>query len=76
MEKDYGSDPLGDGMYRMVPSGDIVDKRERNKRLPLRVGHINDCLGMTWDSIEYKQGGKLNRKLNPHNQKETNESNA
>ena len=23
--KDYGSDPLGDGKFRMIPSGDIVD---------------------------------------------------
>lgn len=30
---DYGSDPLGDGTFRMVPSGDIVDLEERNKRL-------------------------------------------
>ena len=30
---DYGADPLGDGMFRMVPSGDIVDFEERNKRL-------------------------------------------
>lgn len=30
---DYGSDPLGDGMFRMVPSGDIVDYTERNRRL-------------------------------------------
>ena len=31
--KDYGADPLGDGMFRMVPSGDIVDLAERNRRL-------------------------------------------
>jgi hypothetical protein len=30
---DYGSDPLGDGTFRMVPSGDIVDHAERNRRL-------------------------------------------
>lgn len=30
---DHGSDPMGDGMFRMVPSGDIVDLAERNKRL-------------------------------------------
>lgn len=30
---DYGSDPLGDGTFKMVPSGDIVDLTERNKRL-------------------------------------------
>jgi hypothetical protein len=31
--KDYGADPLGDGTFRMVPSGDIVDLVERNRRL-------------------------------------------
>lgn len=31
---DYGADPLGDGTFRMVPSGDIVDFAERNRRLP------------------------------------------
>ena len=30
---DYGSDPLGDGTFRMVPSGDIVDFAERSRRL-------------------------------------------
>lgn len=30
---DYGADPLGDGTFRMVPSGDIVDLAERNRRL-------------------------------------------
>lgn len=31
--KDYGCDPIGNGMFKMVPSGDIVDFEERNKRL-------------------------------------------
>jgi hypothetical protein len=31
--KDFGSDPIGDGMFRMVPSGDVVDFAERNRRL-------------------------------------------
>lgn len=30
---DYGADPLGDGTFRMVPSGDVVDLAERNRRL-------------------------------------------
>ena len=30
---DYGCDPIGNGKFRMVPSGDIVDLEERNKRL-------------------------------------------
>lgn len=30
---DYGADPIGDGTFRMVPSGDVVDFEERCKRL-------------------------------------------
>jgi hypothetical protein len=30
---DYGADPIGDGTFRMVPSGDVVDREERNRRL-------------------------------------------
>lgn len=30
---DYGADPIGDGTFRMVPSGDIVSFEERNRRL-------------------------------------------
>lgn len=30
---DHGADPIGDGTFRMVPSGDIVDYSERCKRL-------------------------------------------
>lgn len=33
---DYGSDPIGDGMFRMVPSGDVVNLEERNKRMAAR----------------------------------------
>lgn len=33
-EGDHGCDPLPDGTFRMVPSGDIVDLPERNRRLP------------------------------------------
>ena len=33
---DYGADPLGDGTFRMVPSGDIVDYDERCRRLKAR----------------------------------------
>jgi hypothetical protein len=32
-EKDYGADPLGNGLFKMIPSGDIVNFEERNKRL-------------------------------------------
>lgn len=31
--EDYGCDPLGDGNFRMVPSGDIVDNAECARRL-------------------------------------------
>ena len=31
--KDYGADPIGDGTFRMVPSGDVVSWEERNRRL-------------------------------------------
>ena len=31
--KDFGADPLEDGTFRMVPSGDIVSLDERNRRL-------------------------------------------
>ena len=30
---DYGADPIGDGTFRMVPSGDIVSIKERDHRL-------------------------------------------
>lgn len=30
---DYGCDPLGDGMFQMVPSGDVVDAEEKERRL-------------------------------------------
>lgn len=33
---DYGADPVGDGMFRMVPSGDVVDFQERTARLASR----------------------------------------
>ena len=31
--EDYGCDPVGDGTFRMVPSGDVVDAAERKRRL-------------------------------------------
>jgi hypothetical protein len=31
--EDTGADPLGDGTFRMYPSGDIVDFEERCRRL-------------------------------------------
>jgi hypothetical protein len=32
-EGDYGCDPLGNGKFKMVPSGDIVSLEEMKKRL-------------------------------------------
>lgn len=62
-EADYGCDPLGDGTYRMVPSGDIVNYEERCKRLNKVKKPIvkNDCLGLSWEKIEKMQGGKLKK---------------
>ena len=31
--EDYGADPVGDGTFRMFPSGDIVSLTERKRRL-------------------------------------------
>jgi hypothetical protein len=55
--KDYGCDPLGDGTFRMVPSGDIVDFAEKNRRLPRRLHVKNDCIGLSWEQLAMKQGG-------------------
>lgn len=60
--KDYGCDPLGDGMFRMVPSGDIVSTEEKNERLKSKRREVrNDCLGLSWEQIESKQGGTLRK---------------
>ena len=60
---DHGSDPLGNGTFRMVPSGDIVDSAERDRRLSYRktTEAKNDCLGLSWEQIEHMQGSKLRR---------------
>lgn len=61
-KKDYGCDPLLNGTFRMVPSGKIVSKTEKDAILSsTRMTHQNDCFGMSWDQIEQKQGGKLKR---------------
>lgn len=57
--KDYGADPIGNGMFKMIPSGDIVTMEEKNKRLPLKPKPPNDCCGLSWGQIEAMQGGKL-----------------
>ena len=30
---DSGCDPIGNGMFKMIPSGEVVDFAERNRRL-------------------------------------------
>lgn len=65
---DYGCDPVGEdesGVFRfkMIPSGDIVDREEKERRLThSRTSRMkNDCLGLSWEKIEQMQGGKLRR---------------
>jgi len=60
---DYGADPIGNGKFKMVPSGDIVTRDERDKRMaPHSKREIkNDCLGLSWNRIEAMQGGRLTR---------------
>ena len=67
--EDYGHNGRGaDGLYTMHPSGDKVTKAECERRLAENAKRkrlkpaVNDCLGMSWDEIERKQGGRLNRK--------------
>lgn len=60
---DYGADPLGGGKFRMVPSGDIVDAKERDKRLQKKTRVQNGIFGMSWDELERRQGGRLNRNV-------------
>lgn len=38
---DYGADPLGDGLFRMFPSGDVVSYEERNRRLSKHAAYRN-----------------------------------
>lgn len=60
---DYGHNGRDlDGLYIMHPSGDRVTKEECDRRLAhTRQKPQNDCLGLSWDQIETKQGGRLNR---------------
>lgn len=59
--QDYGCDPIGDGTFRLVPSGRVVTRAERDRLFPPKTGNVNDCLGMTWDEIEKRQDGRLKR---------------
>ena len=60
--KDYGADPIGDGTFKMVPSGDVVDFEERNKRLPPvdMENKIDTLIGAkTAMQVDIMQGGKM-----------------
>lgn len=57
--KDYGCDPVGDGTFRLIPSGRIISAQEYLALFPPKTGNINDCVGLTWKEIERRQGGKL-----------------
>ena len=63
MTRDYGHNGReSDGLFTMVPSGDRVNREEMEKRLAYihnRPKPVNDCLGMSWEEIERKQGGRL-----------------
>ena len=63
LKQDTGCDPMGNGVYKMHPSGDLVDQEEKEKRLNRFRSYkpINDCCGLSWDQIEAMQGGKLTR---------------
>ena len=61
--KDYGCDPMGNGTFKMIPSGDIVNKTKRDNRLPLKNKPDDSCFGMSWNQIETMQGGKLKRDM-------------
>ncbi len=64
---DYGADPLGNGQFRMVPSGDVVDRAERDRRMEAarkartNPAPRNEILGLSWTELERRQGGKLTR---------------
>lgn len=62
--KDYGADPLGNGEFKMIPSGDIVDFNERCRRLPLvdMDNRPTTLIGAkTAIQVELMQGGKLSK---------------
>jgi len=56
--RDYGADPLGDGRFRMVPSGDIVDFDERVRRLRKNSGGGEEDR-VTWVPVKLKPDPKV-----------------
>jgi hypothetical protein len=58
--QDHGADPVGDGTFRMVPSGDIVDYAERCRRLARfdkPKSTPGGVFGLSWEEIAMRQGG-------------------
>ncbi len=63
---DYGHNGKdSSGLWVMHPSGDHVTTEEKDKRLRANAETrgikpaTNQILGMSWDELERKQGGKL-----------------
>lgn len=56
---------MGDGTYKMHPSGDIVNREERDRRLPRVDMNVREAgvFGLSWDEIEARQGEVLNRNV-------------
>lgn len=56
---DTGADPIGNGTFRMYPSGDIVNLDERNARLAhtLRPKPLN-CQQQAWAEQQARQSAR------------------
>ena len=63
MKTDHGADPLGNGIWRLVPSGEIVDAaglkawQDSRPKRELKPG----VFGYSWEEIERMQGGRLRK---------------
>ncbi len=72
---DYGADPVGDGTFRMVPSGDVVDFEECNRRLDRfrRNGgdlrdRVADALGWSAEQVRSMSWQSLRELVRPVSQ--------
>lgn len=55
---DYGADPIGDGTFRMIPSGDIVSYEEMKRRRTLPQRPSGPLIfGKTHEELAMMQGG-------------------
>jgi hypothetical protein len=63
---DTGADPVGDGTFRMHPSGDVVDLAERNARLAhcQRQG-VKNCQDQAWADQQARQAVRRGAFLKP-----------